>query len=232
MVTRTFGAGRVFYSAMDETWRWRYKAADTYHQRFWNQLAQWVMPRPYAVSDEYVALDTGPPTYASGDTVDIRVQLRDVDGRPETESTVDAVLWQEGRVVSTVTLDPDESGSGVYHGRTGQLAEGRYEVSVRASGYSHEALRARTSFVVQPPQGRELELIACNDELLQEMARSSGGAFLREEQFEELDKLLLPLSSGRVIESDTLLWQSYWWFAAIVTLLTIEWLLRKRAGLL
>lgn len=232
MVTRTFGAGRVFYSAIDETWRWRYKAADTYHQRFWNQLAQWVMPRPYAVSDEYVALDTGPPTYASGDTVDIRVQLRGVDGRPATEATVDAVLWQEDRIVSTVTLDPDESGSGVYRGRTGQLAEGRYEVSVRASGFSHEALRARTSFVVQPLESRELELIACNDELLEEMARSSGGSFLREEQFEELADLLMPLSSGRVIESDTLLWQSYWWFAAIMLLLTIEWLLRKRAGLL
>ena len=232
MVTRTFGAGRVFYSAIDETWRWRYKAADTYHQRFWNQLAQWVMPRPYAVSDEYVALDTGPPTYANGDTVDIRVQLRGVDGRPATEATVDAVLWQEGQIVSTVTLDPDESGSGVYRGRTGQLAEGHYEVSVRASGFSHEALRARTRFVVQPPENRELELIACNDDLLEEMARSSGGRFLREEQFGELVDLLTPLSSGRLIESDTLLWQSYWWFAAIILLLTIEWLLRKRAGLL
>ena len=232
MVTRTFGAGRVFYSALDETWRWRYKAADTYHQRFWNQLARWVMPRPFAVSDEYVALDTGPPTYASGEIVDIRVQLRGVDGRPATDATVDAVLWQEGRVVSTVTLAPDESGSGVYRGRTGQLAEGRYEVSVRASGFSHDALRARTTFLVQPPESRELELIACNDGLLEEMARSSGGQFLREEQSEKLIELLAPLSSGRVIESDTLLWQSYWWFAAIILLLTLEWLLRKRAGLL
>ncbi len=65
MVTRSFGAGRVFYSATDETWRWRYKAADTYHQRFWNQVAQWVMPRPFTVSDDYVSLDAGPPTYAA-----------------------------------------------------------------------------------------------------------------------------------------------------------------------
>ena len=232
MVTRTFGAGRVFYSAIDETWRWRYKSADTYHQRFWNQLAQWIMPRPYAVSDDYVSLDTGAPTYANGDTVDIRVRLRGTHGRPVTDATVDAVLRKEGQIVSTVTLDPDESGSGVYRGRTGQLLEGRYEVSVRASGFSHEALRACTSFLVQPPQSRELELIACNDELLEEMARSSGGQYLREEQFGQLADLLEPLSSGLVIESDTLLWQSYWWFAAIILLLTIEWLLRKRAGLL
>ncbi|HUG70979.1 MAG TPA: hypothetical protein VMM76_24735, partial [Pirellulaceae bacterium] len=48
MVTRRFGAGRVLYLGFDETWRWRYKAADTYHQRIWNQLAKFVMPRPFA----------------------------------------------------------------------------------------------------------------------------------------------------------------------------------------
>ena len=40
------------------------------------------------------------------------------------------------------------------------------------------------------------------------------------------------MSEGRVIESDTVLWQSYWWFLPIVALLTIEWIIRKRAGLL
>jgi hypothetical protein len=28
------------------------------------------------------------------------------------------------------------------------------------------------------------------------------------------------------------LWQSWWWFIPIVLLLTLEWILRKRAGML
>jgi hypothetical protein len=40
------------------------------------------------------------------------------------------------------------------------------------------------------------------------------------------------LSTGQVIESDTVLWQSWWWFLPIVLLLTIEWILRKRFGML
>ncbi len=126
--------------------------------------------------------------------------------------------------MSTVTLAPDDNQSGIYRGRTGPLAEGQYEVSVRASGFSNDALRARTGFLVQPPKSRERELVSCNDELLEEIARSSGGTFLREEQAGELADLLIPLSSGRIIESDTLLWQSYWWFAAIILLLSTEWL--------
>ena len=40
------------------------------------------------------------------------------------------------------------------------------------------------------------------------------------------------MSQGKVIESDTVLWQSWWWFTPLLGLLTAEWLLRKRAGML
>ncbi len=43
---------------------------------------------------------------------------------------------------------------------------------------------------------------------------------------------LSPLSQGKVVESETLLWQSDWWFGAVLLLLTAEWVLRKRAGML
>ncbi|HRX81768.1 MAG TPA: VWA domain-containing protein, partial [Pirellulaceae bacterium] len=136
------------------------------------------------------------------------------------------------RVVSTIGLTPDADVPGIYRGRSGSLDEGEYEVSVRASGYSQDALKARSQFVVLPVESSELENTASNEALLQQMAAESGGVFLREEQMGKLSALLSPLSNGRVVETDTLLWQSYWWFAAIIFLLTLEWFLRKRAGLL
>ena len=39
LVFRRFGAGRVLYSAFDESWRWRKGVADMHHQRDWNQVA-------------------------------------------------------------------------------------------------------------------------------------------------------------------------------------------------
>ncbi|MFV1965867.1 MAG: hypothetical protein ACC628_10620 [Pirellulaceae bacterium] len=232
LVTRSFGAGRVLYFGFDETWRWRYKVADTYHQRFWNQVAKWVMQRPFAVSDEYVSLDSGPPSYDAGELANLRVRLKGPDGRPVSDATVDALLWKDGRMVSAVSLVSTESGNGIYRGRTGPLAVGEYEVSVRAAGYANEALKARTQFVVVPPKSGELQQVACHVDLLRELASASGGAFLREEEIGELPELLRPLSSGHVVESDTLLWQSYWWFSTMIALLAVEWFLRKRAGLL
>lgn len=232
IVTRRFGAGRVLYLACDETWRWRYKVADVYHQRIWNQLAKFVMPPPFAVSDEYLAIDTGPVSYEFGDSVPIRIRLKGRDGKPAVNAIVDALIRKDGRVVSTVSLTADPDVPGIYRGRTEDFPAGAYEVSVRASDYSESVLKARTEFVVLPPESGEMEQTASSATVLQAMAEASGGAFLREEQLALLPELLSPLSSGRVVESDTLIWQSYWWFAAIVTLLTVEWMLRKRAGLL
>lgn len=232
MVTRNYGSGRVLYQAFDETWRWRYKAADTYHQRIWNQLAKYVMPRPFAASDDYLAIDTGPVSYSNGDAAQIRVRLNGPDGKPVTDSTVDALLWKDGRVVSTVSLAVDPDVPGMYRGNSGALEEGRYEVSVRASGFSQEALKARGGFVVLPPESGELDETACDEDLLRQMAAESGGTYLREEQVDRLAEILQPLSSGRIVESDTVLWQSYWWFAVMMILLSLEWFLRKRAGLL
>lgn len=233
LITRQSGAGRVLLFACDETWRWRYKNADTYHQRFWNQIARYVMPEPFSASDDYVSLDAGGVAYDYGEQATIRVQLRDADGQPTSEATVDALLLQEGEVVATVSLTASENIPGRYEGTSGELLQsGLYEVSVRASGYSSDALKARASFTVGAAASTELSETSCNESLLQQVAAASGGDYLREEQLDQLPSLLQPLSSGRIIESDTVLWQSYWWFSAILLLLTAEWWLRKRVGLL
>lgn len=232
MVTRQYGAGRVLYLAFDETWRWRYKAADLWHQRIWNQLAKFVMPRPFAVSDEYVSLDTGSVSYEFGDSVDVRIRLLGLDGKPAINETADALVWKNGRVISTIGLNADSHIPGIYRGRTEAMLEGEYEVSVRASGYSDAALKARSKFVVLPPESGEMTQTSVDENLLRKMATASDGAYLREEELGQLPALLSPLSSGRVMESETLIWQSYWWFAMIILLLSVEWILRKRAGLL
>jgi hypothetical protein len=64
------------------------------------------------------------------------------------------------------------------------------------------------------------------------MAALSGGEYFREEDAGRLVELLQPLSRGKVVETQTLLWQSGWWFGAVLALLAVEWVLRKRAGML
>jgi len=35
-----------------------------------------------------------------------------------------------------------------------------------------------------------------------------------------------------VVETETVLWQSWWWFGGVILLLALEWALRKRAEMI
>ncbi len=176
IVRQRFGAGNVMYFAFDETWRWRYQVADTYHQRFWNQIARLVMRRPMAVSDDYVALDSGEAQYNIGDSAELRVRLTDATGRGVANSVVEAILLREGTPVATVLLNADEQNPGTYLGETAPLPAGEFEVAVRASGYPASAMKARTRLTVIERDRDELLRLACDRERLTQIAKESGAS--------------------------------------------------------
>ncbi len=232
VVARPFGAGKVLYHAFDDSWRWRYEVADQNHVKYWNQVANWIAELPFAVRDKLISLDAGAITYRPGDSADLRVRLRDGEGKPVTNTVVDAILYKDGTRVATIRLSADENAGGLFRGRTAALEPGNYEVGVESVAIADRDSRARTQFKVEPRETGELAQLNANEPLLKQVASVSGGQYLREEQLPQLLDLLAPMSQGRVIERDTVLWQSYWWFVPLIGLLTIEWIVRKRVGLL
>ena len=235
VVLRQFGSGRVLYLGADETWRWRYDVADKYQDPFWHQMAAAIMEPPYAVRDKQIALDAGTVNYVAGDAVELRARLRDEQGRAITKGHPRALLYRAGQKVATVTLGADDNSGGAFRGRTGPLVPGNYELRIDATGLVSGANELRAEFFVQSggrDAARELIDLNCNEELLQQMSRASGGEYCREEDAARLVERLEPLSKGRIEEDETILWQSWWWFVPIIALLTTEWLLRKRAGLI
>ena len=139
---------------------------------------------------------------------------------------------REGRKVATVALTADENETGIYRGRTAPLTDGDYEVRVRVEGLPEAEMKARTGFAVRRTATGELAELNCNEPLLRELAANSGGCYFREEELGALLERLRPLSEGRVVETETVLWQSWWWFGAVILLLALEWGLRKRAGMM
>jgi hypothetical protein len=229
-VLRPFGSGRVYYQAFDDSWRWRYEVGDLFHVKFWNQLASFVAEPPFAARDQFVQVDAGQLTYQPGEQADLRVRLRDHEGKPVTDTAVSAVLYRDGQKAAVLALTADEGG--LYRGKTAALEPGNYEMAVESAAFREDQLKARTQFKVAPRENLERTLLSLNEPLLRQISVASGGEYFREEKVDELLTRLAPLSDGDVQEMDTPLWQSWWWFAPIVFLLTVEWILRKRAGLL
>ena len=236
LVSRSVGAGRVLYAGFDGTWRWRFEVGDKYHQRYWHQLAAWIMEQPFAVSDEFLSIDPGASTYRPGETANLRVRVRDREGKPLTDDgvEVEALVWRDGKIIATVPLESNASESGgLFRGETPALSAGEHEVTMRVNGlYEENELRSKVEFLVREPESPELATLTCNEDLLRKVAELSGGRYLREEQIGRLNELLKPISSGKLVTMEIALWQSYWWFIPIVLLLGVELFLRKRAGML
>ena len=231
LVTRLYGGGRVYYFSTDQTWRWRYKVADRFHARFWNQLMAAVMQPPYSASDEYVALGTNKIEYTTSESAVIRARLQDTNAKPVGDATVDALLIRDDKIVAMVPLQVDDPVRGTYLGRTPPLEPGAYDVRVRASGFDESALQASTPIWVSDEETAETRRIGLDVNALTQIAKAAGGSYVHESNAGELLKLIEPLSSGTVKEDDISIWQSFYWFWAVIALLAIEWWLRKRAGL-
>lgn len=231
LVTHRVGSGRVLYMGFDESWRWRYNVGDLYHQRFWNQIGNWIMEPPFQVKDDFVAMDTGKLRYETGETADIRIRPLKETLKRVANPIVSLILERDGLPAATILLEPDSGGSGVYRGETSKLSDGEYKARVKIDGVLDSLIQATTSFSVGPRSRMEMAQLHCNEGLLREIARESGGKYFPEEKIDLLISQLEPLSRGTIMEKQIALWNSYWWFVPIILLLGVEWFFRKKSGL-
>ena len=230
LVTRLYGGGQVIYLATDQTWRWRYRVADLYHAKFWNQLLEAIMPPPFDVRDQYIALSTGSPQYQAGQKATIRVQMRDASGKAATDLLVDAIIKGDDGTEQFTQLRLIDPARGIYSGESMPLGVGSYTTSVRASGYASSA-SVTSSFVVTTPPNRENFKLSQNVSLLTAMATASGGLYADETDAQRVWDAIKPLSNGKVEVKKLAMAQSFVWFFAVLVLLALEWWLRKKVGL-
>lgn len=231
-VTRNYGAARIFYAASDETWLWRHENADLVHQRVWNQICRWTMREPFAVENDYLALDSGDAVYKIGQEIVIRARVKDSEGQPSSVPTIDAVALIDGKPVTTAMLELESELPGVYRGRMAGLPPGDYEIKLAIPGYAADINSLHTSLRVEAPANPERLQVTRNDDLLREIAAATGGQYVTEDQVDDLWRELELRYSSRIVEADHVLWQSYWWFVPILVLVSLEWWLRKKVGLI
>jgi uncharacterized membrane protein len=231
LVHRLFGGGHVVYLASDETWRWRYGVADAVHAKFWNQLALGIMPPQLAVENEVGALDSGGPAYATDEQIPLRVRLRNPDGSFAAREHVRVQLRRDGKVIQSVPLESQGRVPGLYRGLATPLPPGNYVATISAAGYGDALDALQTRFTVTPARSDEGLQLALDERLLSEIAAAGQGPYVHLSNAEQLLDYLQPRTRGRIVESETSLWDSYFWFVPLVALLCLEWWLRKQLGL-
>ncbi len=230
LVVSNFGLGRVAALALDSTWRWVLGGYQEVHARFWRQMILWLARREEE-SSPGVWVRVEPRRVGVGETVQVIAVARDQHGEPVSEAQWQAQL-----------LPPQGDPQAIQLVRQGERMQtplgplrqgGEYRVQVQAVHQGKPLGQATARFLVYR-RDLELENPAADLPAMHRWASlTPGGKAFPAQQAAELFRLLEQLPNQLAIEVTTRveLWNHPAVAVLFVLLLSLEWFLRRRWGM-
>lgn len=232
------GAGKVVFHATDETWRWRLRRGDDVFARYWTQTLRFLSRSRLIGGTRRAEIKSDRKTYEHGEVARIRVQFFDERDAPVEDDGVTVIVERAGSKRRRVKLRRKPGRRGVFEATLDHLAEGEYQVwvAVPALGEdgSEEGAPPACSFRVKGPAGEKSRVITDTPDLRRAADQSNGKLYTPEGLTAKT--ILKDLPRGRQVRTEPLppvpLWNHLVMGLVFVALITGEWLLRKRVGLL
>lgn len=231
--TQFYGRGKTFFSAIDSTWRWRYIHGDRYFYRFWGQVIRHISKGILLGKGRQYYLRVDNSQYVVGDMVNITLKV--VDNRKGEE--IDEEEWLvyysapgSGRKEKKLKKNPSEAGT--FQGSLVVSEVGNYKIWFKTP----EDKEISVLFNVEAPlaESGKSEL---NDTDLKKLSQKTKGKYLKIYDLENSLVDLEPIKETIPIQvrSQSILDKNDWvmWLLILVlTIYTLEWVLRKALRLL
>jgi uncharacterized membrane protein len=232
-----FGKGRSLALMTDDVWRWNFIAVGNRetpqnHLKLIRQAVRWLAQEPAFEQVQIRPIPTSRP----GEKVAIKLRVLKDDFTPTARASVQLrVFGPEGEPsLVSATADSEE---GEYTGEYTPTKEGSYRVEAEANLAGKTLGRDKTSFSVAFPYGESDDGRPRTD-LLKQIAEASHGEFFSINDWNDkaLDKIAAKLEShapSQIVEQrQTRLWSTLWPFSIILALLSVEWWMRRKWGLI
>jgi hypothetical protein len=232
LVLGAWGDGRVAALAADSTFRWQLEGFGDVHRRFWRQFVLWLAKKD-ETSGERVWVRLDQRRYQQGSRVDFALGAEDEEGGALDDASFEVRVEKPGG--GEESLRPARRGSAAAASFNETSTPGDYRVTVtaRADGETVGAATARFSV---SDVDVELDQPAAEPSLLASLAAmtaEAGGAGLAPEELPDLLEKLKTKTQEfeeEVVETITL-WDRWPPLLAFVGLLSTEWYLRKKWGM-
>ncbi|MDR3181299.1 MAG: glutamine amidotransferase [Planctomycetaceae bacterium] len=237
LVMQMFGLGRVLAFAGDSTYRWRLAGFSEEHKLFWRQIIFYLAKMESGINgDCWITLEND--RLMLGDTAKFRVFLKTPEGENVKDFQAKVTVLKPDNNKETVVL---RSGDGTPEGTfrntnfSGDyIIQADVTVPKEAGGVPPAPLvkQAAARFLVYN-RNLELDNPVAYPSLLSSMAAATGGRSIPPEQLGQLFDELLKQSNDLVEKRETkrTLFDTWYVFFAFILLLTAEWFLRRRWGL-
>ena len=219
--------GRVIGVASGELWRLDLLSSGAHAspwpmRDFWANAVKWVATES---PSGRVRVSSESNVYMGGEDVLLVGQVLDELLRPVDGADLQVTLNEGGSDLRML-----EAGSGTYRGIWRGLDPGSYSFVARAKIDGEVIGQDSGTFIVEQHSVESIS-VTPNELLLSELSRVTGGRSGRLDDWRSI-VALIPLER-RVSETNTSvgIWDFQWLAAATILLLTMEWYIRKRHGM-
>ena len=240
IAAQPYGLGKVLWVGTNGTWRWRFRVGDEIHHRFWGQVIRWAGSGTLAVGNR--AVRHGPLRPRVGEGEGARLQARiseDVTDLPPDLLIAARVFRRDSsaEAVAVVPLRPVVGQPRVFEGVAPGLPEGNYVVRLDAPQLLALSQSQGAGPIPEAPlevaprdTSERVELAAARDPL-ERLAAATGGKVFADHQAARLPAFLKSKTKPVERTEETPLWDHPGTLILFFTILTAEWIVRKRAGL-
>ena len=224
------GRGEVLFHATDETWRWRWRTDDRYFARYWGQTVRRLGRSRLTANRQGVQLATDRSHYRPGEEVKLCLRFLNPASAPADKQGVVVQLQSDQEPESEIRLLRRSGHRGVFEAVVTRLLPGDYQATLLQPNPGETA--SSTKFKVELPI-REFSRLVVDEQSLRKAADLSGGKYYTLETVSELTgDLPRPHQTTSEQFPARSLWNTHMAMALFVVVLTTEWLLRRRHGML
>jgi uncharacterized membrane protein len=223
LVVGQFGAGRTLFSAIDESWRWRFYTGEDIFNAYWVQQVRY-LARNRKLDERTVMFESERPEYQLGDTValDLTVLSPTLAQVLPPQIAVE-ILDAAGQPARTVELQRME-GTTKFAAAWPADTVGRFVARLPALG---SGVAVDRPFLIKLPQS-ELE----TPETDRSMLASLGRVVDLDSAKTDLPRMIHSLAKTIPVEITRPLWDAPIALIVFALLITAEWVCRKAAGML
>jgi hypothetical protein len=224
LVTQNYGRGRTAVMATSGTWRWQMSQplGDPAHDLFWQQLLRWLV----LDSPGQVVVTTPAQTLMDDGQIQLTASVRDQDYLPVTDAKVTAHLIGPDGLSALVDMTPAADSPGEFHANWTAGKPGSYLAEVTASGQTENGTLPfqRIDGVAENFHTEQ------NRELLEKLASETGGRYWKPDELGRLPNEISYSDAGISVRDIKELWNMPVVFLWLLLLISTEWLLRRRWG--
>jgi uncharacterized membrane protein len=221
--------GKVFFSAVDETWRWRKFYETKYQDRYWRNVVRSLAENKLRRLDDRVTLTVDHEEVDVGDSVRVELSLLDEDYNPVLQDSARLFVRAPQGKLQSLILPRLQGLAGRFETVLPLVESGVHSVLYYKDADAGGRPMARQDVVARVPR-KELAETSLDEDLLKDLAVSTDGAYLPIARMASL----LDEFKGRGAGLKTVdrkireVWDAAWTVLGILVLVTAEWILRKR----